>query len=42
MGVFISDTGRDIEDTRAYQAFILDSIYNKILITKSLKVDLVS
>jgi len=31
----ISDTGRDIGDTRAYRAFISDTIYNEILITKS-------
>jgi len=34
-GFFISDIGGDIGDTRAYQAFILDTIYNEILITKS-------
>ena len=31
----ISDIGGDIKDTRAYRAFILDTIYNEILITKS-------
>ena len=31
----ISDVGRDIGDTRAYQAFISNTIYNEILITKS-------
>ena len=31
----ISDIGGDIGDTRAYRAFILDNIYNEILITKS-------
>jgi len=31
----ISDIGGDIGDTRTYQAFILDTIYNEILITKS-------
>jgi len=35
MGVFISDIGGDIEDTRAYWTFMSDTIYNKILITKS-------
>jgi len=40
MGVFhigyqISDIGGDIGDTRAYRASISDTIYNKILITKS-------
>ena len=35
MGVFISDIGGDIEDTHAYWAFMSDTIYNKILITKS-------
>jgi len=34
-GFFISDIGGDIGDTRAYQAFISDTIYNEILITKS-------
>jgi len=29
----ISDIGGDIGDTRAYRAFILDTIYNEILIT---------
>ena len=31
----ILDIGGDIWDTRAYRAFILDTIYNEILITKS-------
>ena len=35
MGVFISNIGEDIGDTRAYQAFISGTIYNEILITKS-------
>jgi len=36
-GFFISDIGYrgDIRDTRAYQAFISDTIYYEILITKS-------
>jgi len=32
---FISDIWGDIGDTRAYRAFILDTIYNEILIIKS-------
>ena len=31
----ISDIGGDIEGTRAYRAFIFDTIYNEILIIKS-------
>ena len=31
----ISNIGRDSGDTRAYQAFISDTIYNERLITKS-------
>ena len=31
----ISDIGGDIGDTRAYRAFISDTIYNEILIIKS-------
>jgi len=34
-GFFISDIGGDIGDTRAYRAFISDTTYNEILITKS-------
>jgi len=34
-GFFISDIGGDIGDTRAYWAFISDTIYNEISITKS-------
>ena len=34
-GVFISDIGGDIGDTRAYRSFISDTIYNEILIIKS-------
>ena len=35
MEFFISDIGGDIGDMRAYRAFILDTIYNEILLTKS-------
>jgi len=35
MEVFISDIGGDIGDTRTHRTFILDTIYNEILITKS-------
>ena len=31
----ILDIGRDIGDTRAYRAFISDTVYNEILITKN-------
>ena len=34
-GFFISDIGGDIGDKLAYRAFILEAIYNEILITKS-------
>ena len=34
-GFFISDIEGDIGDTCAYRAFISDTIYNEILITKS-------
>ena len=34
-GFFISDIGGDVGVTRAYQAFISNTIYNEILITKN-------
>ena len=35
LGFFKSDIGGDIGNARAYRAFISDTIYNEILITKS-------